>query len=229
MNYLKPQIFKGLDALDEGGTFIVSKNKKSPFKGTPTVEEINGAIHQQFNKICEKFGEPTIVIKSLDKEDQKAKNKEKPKGAKTKKKSDDLLNTEVSPKLSSDDDDEDDFSTWLESSDAQLFNDNSVMKDFLDSNQKEKIFGGENTLLRFAEKQDVRTTKIIQDAMAGNNLLGMMDESKDRYGNGKGDMSGSDALDMFIDPSAVFGSDRHPALMAVLKQVDSSKRKRGRK
>jgi hypothetical protein len=202
-----------------------SKIKRSPFKDPPTVDAINVAIHQQFNKICEKFGEPTIVMKSKDKVDQKAKSKEKSKGGIRKNKSNDTL---ISPTISCDED-EDDYSEWLESSSAQFINDDSVMKDFLNSDQKEKIFGGENTLLQFVEKPDVRTTKIIQDAMTGNNLLGMMDEPKAGYNNKSSDKSGSDALDIFIDPSAVFGSDRHPALLAVLKDLDLTKRKRGEK
>ena len=40
-------------------------------------------------------------------------------------------------------------------------------------------------------------------------------------------MQGSDAMDMFIDPLSVFGSERHPALQEVLKQIDKTKKSRG--
>jgi len=204
-----------MDILDkEEGTCFISKNKKSSFKAPQTVNEINGLIHQQFDKIREKFGEPSIVLKSLDSEEP-SKNSKKDKS----KLVDDSLDTLTSP--TSDEDYDSYYSSWVESSSAQHINDNSVIKDFLDSDQKGKILGGDNSLLKFVEKPDIRTTKIIQDAMTGNNLLGMMDEQKD--------VSGSDSLDLFIDPSAIFGSEKHPALLAVLKQLDLTKRKRGKK
>ena len=40
-------------------------------------------------------------------------------------------------------------------------------------------------------------------------------------------VQGNDAMDMFIDPLSVFGSERHPALQEVLKQIDKTKKSRG--
>ena len=40
-------------------------------------------------------------------------------------------------------------------------------------------------------------------------------------------LQGNDAMDMFIDPLSVFGSERHPALQEVLKQIDKTKKSRG--
>ena len=100
-----------------------TKHKRSPYKDPPTVDKINIAIHQQFNKICEKFGQPTIVIKSKDnKVDQKTKLKEKSKAGMRKKTSEDTL---ISPTISCEEANDDDYSTWLESSSSQLINDNS--------------------------------------------------------------------------------------------------------
>lgn len=191
------------------------------------MDEANITIDQQFEHIRKKFGEPTIVIKSEEEEErerqdmlQKLMQKSKSTNLR-KKRGEDLLDTEI-PQTSF----ESGYSTWLEASSVDTVNDEAAVKNFLNMDQKEQILGGENTLLQFAEKPDQRTTKIIQDAMTGNNLLGMMEEPKDRFGRGR-DMSGSDALDLFIDPIAVFGSDRHPALVAVLQQLDLSKRHRG--
>ena len=76
-------------------------------------------------------------------------------------------------------------------------------------------------------RQQLADQKLIQDAMAGQNLLSMMiDEPKPKYGQQSG-MQGTDAIDMFIDPLSVFGSDRHPALQEVLKQIDKTKKSRG--
>ena len=44
---------------------------------------------------------------------------------------------------------------------------------------------------------------------------------------GMDSVQGNDAMDMFIDPLSVFGSERHPALQEVLKQIDKTKKSRG--
>ena len=79
--------------------------------------------------------------------------------------------------------------------------------------------------------------KLLEDAMAGQNLLGVMIEEAANAGgakhkfkssySGQIGMQGSDAMDMFIDPLSVFGSERHPALQEVLKQIDKTKKSRG--
>lgn len=76
--------------------------------------------------------------------------------------------------------------------------------------------------------------KILEDAMAGNNLLGMVEEAKPRFGDAevreiarKYEESGSALMDFFVDPTALFASERHPALQEVLKVLSRSKQHRG--
>ena len=87
-------------------------------------------------------------------------------------------------------------------------------------------------------RRELQEHQILQDAMQGSNLLGMMIEDKPKFGRqsdeymGDSDdykmqMSGVNAVDLFIDPMSVFGSERHPALQEVLKQLDNSKKSRG--
>ena len=72
--------------------------------------------------------------------------------------------------------------------------------------------------------------------MDGSNLLSMMMEDKPKFGRQSDEsaqfgaapgMKGVNAVDLFIDPMSVFGSERHPALQEVLKQLDNSKKSRG--
>lgn len=189
------------------------------------MDEAHSSIDQQFDQIREKFGEPTIVIKTLEEEEQERQamlQKLMQKTNMKKKKGDDLLDTDIPPTSF-----ESGYSTWLETSSVDTINDDSL-KQILNSDQKEQLLGGQNSLIQFAENPDTKTTKIIQDAMTGNNLLGMMEEPKDRYSRPRGNMNGTDTMDLFIDPIAIFGSDRHPALVAVLQQLDMSKRHRGK-
>ena len=89
-------------------------------------------------------------------------------------------------------------------------------------------------------RRELQEHDILQGAMQGSNLLGMMIEDKPKFGRqydesgqmGDSDgykmqMSGVNAVDLFIDPMSVFGSERHPALQKVLKQLDNSKKSRG--
>jgi hypothetical protein len=219
--------FIGLDALDEDGVFQPAHSQNFRRNDPSSMDEAHSSIDQQFSQIREKFGEPTIVIKTTeeeerDRQDMLQKLMQKSKTNVKKKKGDDLLDTEI-PQTSF----ESGYSTWLETSSVDTINDDSL-KSILNSDQKEQLLGGQNSLIQFAENPDTKTTKIIQDAMAGNNLLGMMEEPKDRYSKPRGDMAGNDCMDLFIDPIAIFGSDRHPALVAVLQQLDMSKRHRGK-
>ena len=79
-------------------------------------------------------------------------------------------------------------------------------------------------------QQELQEHNLLQDALEGNNLLGMMLEDKPKYGV-ETDVSrmrkGVDAMDLFIDPLSVFGSERHPALQEVLKQLNNQKQNRG--
>ena len=69
---------------------------------------------------------------------------------------------------------------------------------------------------------------MLQDALQGNNLMMMMMDDKPKFGRQEAPgMKGVDAMDLFIDPMSVFGSERHPALQEVLKQIDKSKQSRG--
>ena len=76
-------------------------------------------------------------------------------------------------------------------------------------------------------QQELKEHNLLQDALQGNNLLGMMIEDKPKFGrqhDKSPQMAGVDAMDLFIDPLSVFGGERHPALQEVLKQIDKSKR-----
>ena len=77
-------------------------------------------------------------------------------------------------------------------------------------------------------------SKLMQDAMAGNNLLGMVEETKPRWGDEdvraiaqKYEEAGSAMMDFFVDPTQLFASERHPALQEVLKVLSRSKQHRG--
>jgi len=59
------------------------------------------------------------------------------------------------------------------------------------------------------------------------NLLSMMEEPKETFNQSRSEMAGSDAVDLFIDPISIFGSERHPALVAVLQQLNETRRHRG--
>lgn len=228
--------FLGLDALDGFDADIVftSNNKLKFNKSNPTsMVEAHSCIDQQFEEIRDKFGEPTIVIKTEEEEErdrqdmlEKLRQKSSTSMSEKKTKGDNLLDNEIPSSFESG------YSTWLETSSEDTPNEDQTMKNVLNSIQKESLLGGENSLLQFADSADKRKTKIIQDAMMGNNLLGMMEEPKDKFNrpggaSAGGDMSGSDSMDLFIDPISIFGSDRHPALVAVLQQLDKSKRHRG--
>ena len=78
-------------------------------------------------------------------------------------------------------------------------------------------------------QKELEEHNLLQDALQGNNLLGMMIEDKPKFGrqHDKFAVEGIDAMDMFIDPMAIFGGDRHPALQEVLKKIDDSKKSRG--
>ena len=56
--------YPGLDALDEDGIF--TSGKAHNWRQKPnTLDEVNLTIDDQFDKIREKFGEPTIVIRDV--------------------------------------------------------------------------------------------------------------------------------------------------------------------
>ena len=133
---------------------------------------------------------------------------------------DDLLDLNIPPPTF-----ESGYSTWIEGSSVDTVSEASSLKNVLTLDQAEHFFAGENSLLP-SSTQDFKSTKILQDAMSGQNLLGMMEEPKAKF-NRPRDMQGSDALDLFIDPIAIFGSDRHPALQEVLQQLDLCKKFRG--
>jgi len=80
-------------------------------------------------------------------------------------------------------------------------------------------------------QNELKEHKLLQEAMAGQNLLGMMIEDKPKYGQQgiqeEEAVEGIDAIDLFLDPTSVFGSERHPALQEVLKQIEKQKEKRG--
>ena len=77
-------------------------------------------------------------------------------------------------------------------------------------------------------QQELQEHNLLQDALQGNNLLGMMIEDKPKFGRQHDNqMAGVDAMDLFLDPMSVFGGERHPALQQVLKNIDESKKSRG--
>lgn len=181
-------------------------------------------IDEQFEKIREKFGEPSIVIRTEEEEErerQKLIQKFNSKKAVAKRRGgDDLLDLNIPPPSF-----ESGYSTWIEGSSVDTVSEASSLKNVLSLDQAEHFFAGDNTLLP-SNTQDYKASKILQDAMTGQNLLGMMEEPKAKF-NRPRDMQGNDALDLFIDPIAIFGSDRHPALQEVLQQLDLCKKFRG--
>jgi len=77
-------------------------------------------------------------------------------------------------------------------------------------------------------QQELQEHNLLQDALQGNNRLGMLMEAKPRLGRRKdGRAAGVEARDLFIDPMAAFGGEKHPALQEVLKKIDQSKKSRG--
>ena len=81
-------------------------------------------------------------------------------------------------------------------------------------------------------RQELQDHNLLQDALQGNNLLGMMIEDKPKFGRQSDstphpEIAGANAIDLFVDPLSIFGSERHPALQEVLKQLDKSKKSRG--
>jgi hypothetical protein len=64
------------------------------------------------------------------------------------------------------------------------------------------------------------SNKLYDDALAGNNLLAMVNEPKAKN-------TGSALMDFFVDPTQMFASERHPALQDVLKLLSKSKQHRG--
>jgi hypothetical protein len=215
--------YPGLDALDEDGLF--SSGKVANWRQKPnTIEEVHVTIDDQFEKIRQKYGEPTIVIKTEEEEERERQkmlqklNSKKPPAKK--RAGDDLLDLNIpAPTFESG------YSTWIEGSSVDTVSEASL-KNVLSLDQAEHFFSGENSLLPTSSTTDVKTTKILRDAMSGQNLLGMMEEPKAKFNQNR-DFSGSDSLDLFIDPIAIFGSDRHPALQEVLQQLDMCKRHRG--
>jgi hypothetical protein len=85
-----------------------------------------------------------------------------------------------------------------------------------------------------AYRDELKEQRLLDDALKGQNLLGMMLEDKPKYGHNSGEadsaeskVEGVDAIDLFLDPMSVFGGERHPALQEVLKQMEKQKDKRG--
>lgn len=147
-----------------------------------------------------------------------------PKGgpAAAKKKGAELLDLSIPPPSY-----ESGYSTWIEGSSVDTISEASSLKNVLSLDQAEQFFAGENSFIGDVNNlPDAKSTQIIQAALAGQNLLGMMEEPKQKFNNTR-NFSGSDSLDLFIDPIAIFGSDRHPALQEVLQQLDLCKRNRG--
>ena len=83
-------------------------------------------------------------------------------------------------------------------------------------------------------RKEFQSTQFLEDALQGQNLLSLLDnkdksdilglkvDKVDELGN-----QGDTAVDMFLDREAIYGSDKHPALVQVLKQLDENKRQRG--
>ena len=215
--------YPGLDALDEDGVF--SSGKVANWRQKPnTMEEVHVTIDDQFEKIRQKYGEPTIVIRSEEDEErerQKLFQLNSRKAVTKKRGGNDLLDLSIpAPSFESG------YSTWIEGSSVDTVSEASSLKNILSFDQAEHFFSGDNSLLPSGSMSDIKTTKILRDAMTGHNLLGMMEEPKAKF-NQPRDFSGADSLDLFIDPIAIFGSDRHPALQEVLQQLDMCKRHRG--
>ena len=214
----------GLDALDEDGLF--SSGQVTNWRQKPqSLDEVHVNIDDQFEKIRAKYGEPTIVIKTAEEEEREReklfrklnskKNTSKKRGG------DDLLDLSIpAPNFESG------YSTWLEGSSVDTLSEASSMKNVLSFEQAEHFFSGENSLLPAGQAIDQKAAKVLQDAMTGFNLLGMMEEPKEKF-NRPRQMAGADSIDLFIDPIAIFGSEKHPALQEVLQQLDLCKKYRG--
>ena len=74
--------------------------------------------------------------------------------------------------------------------------------------------------------------KLMDAAMTGQNLLGMVDEPTprgydDEIRKAREEFQGSALMDFFVDPTQLFASERHPALQEVLKVLSRSKLHRG--
>ena len=79
--------------------------------------------------------------------------------------------------------------------------------------------------------------KLMDAALTGQNLLGMVDEGPTRgYADAEDyedikkareEFQGSALMDFFVDPTQLFASERHPALQEVLKVLSRSKLHRG--
>ena len=81
-----------------------------------------------------------------------------------------------------------------------------------------------------AYQEELKEQRLLDEALKGQNLLGMMLEDKPKYGQQAESgttVEGVDAIDLFLDPMSVFGSERHPALQEVLKQIEKQKEQRG--
>ena len=82
-----------------------------------------------------------------------------------------------------------------------------------------------------AYKDELKEQRLLDEALKGQNLLGMMIEDKPKFGQqptvADSKVEGVDAIDLFLDPMSVFGSERHPALQEVLKQIEKQKESRG--
>ena len=74
--------------------------------------------------------------------------------------------------------------------------------------------------------------ELMDAAMSGQNLLGMVDEGPTRgyddpITKARQEFQGSALMDFFVDPTQLFASERHPALQEVLKVLSRSKMHRG--
>ena len=81
----------------------------------------------------------------------------------------------------------------------------------------------------FKEKKE---QELFDAAVAGQNLLGMVDEGPsrgydDEIKKARESFQGSALMDFFVDPTQLFASERHPALQEVLKVLSRSKMHRG--
>ena len=70
---------------------------------------------------------------------------------------------------------------------------------------------------------------ILQDALAGKNLLAMLEEPKPKFTEAltKRNPDGASTLDLFIDRAAEFGANKHPALQKIMLEIESTKHIRG--
>jgi len=155
--------YPGLDALDEDGVF---SSGRSNWRQKPnTLDEVHVTIDEQFEKIREKFGEPSIVIRTEEEEErerQKLIQKFNSKKAVAKRRGgDDLLDLNIPPPSF-----ESGYSTWIEGSSVDTVSEASSLKNVLSLDQAEHFFAGDNTLLP-SNTQDYKSSKILQDAMTG--------------------------------------------------------------